>query len=65
MFGFLRNSAFWGALGVLLAALGVEIPQEVVTHILEALAILAALVGIIRSLFEHGYRVKLETPPPT
>jgi uncharacterized membrane protein len=63
MFGFLRQSAFWAALGALLAALGVEVPKEFVAHILEVLAILAALVGIIRSMFEAGYRVKVEPPP--
>ena len=64
MLDFARNAAFWAALGAMLAALGVEIPQALVTHILELLAILSGLIGIIRSLREAGYQVKKEATPP-
>jgi len=64
MFTFLRNPAFWSSIAAVLAALGVEVPQALLTHILELLAILSGIVGIVRAMLDAGYRVKVEAPPP-
>ena len=64
--GFLGNEAFWAAVAALLAALGVEIPSQPGDTILEALAMLAALVSIVQSLMRAGHRfqyVKPQQPP--
>lgn len=48
----LRNPAFWGSLGALLAALGLEmIPaQQLIEHIIAAVAAVSGVIGIINTL---------------
>jgi len=43
----ITDPAFWSALGVLLAAVGVEAPRALTTHIAEAIAAISGIVGII------------------
>jgi uncharacterized membrane protein len=43
------NPALWASLAGLLAAIGVEIPNMLVEHIIEAIAALCGIVGIVFS----------------
>ena len=63
---FMRDPAFWGALAALLASLGVQLlPSETLTqHLIEAVAAVAALVGVIMTLWEAGHRVHYEKTEP-
>jgi len=63
---FISNPAFWGALAALLASMGVQLlPSETLTqHIIEAVASVAALVGVIMTLWEAGHRVHYEKTAP-
>jgi uncharacterized membrane protein len=44
---FLTNPAAWAAIGVLLAAIGVELPQGLIHHICEAIAAIMGIIGIL------------------
>ena len=39
--------SFWASVGVILTTLGVNLPQELWGHIVEAIAAIAGIVGII------------------
>jgi len=44
---FLTNPSFWAAIGVLFAAIGVEIPGGLLEHIVEAIAAIMGIIGIV------------------
>ena len=47
MIDLLRNPAFWAGVGVILAALGVELPEKAGETILEWLSVISGVIAII------------------
>lgn len=60
----LTNPAFWASLGSLLAALGLEmIPaQQLIEHIIAAIAAVSGIIGIVSTLRAAGHRLRYERP---
>jgi len=43
----ITSPAFWASLGVIIGALGLELPQALWTHVAELVAAAAGVVGLI------------------
>jgi len=50
----LTSPAFWASLGVILAAVGLELPNALWMHIAELVAAAAGVVGIVSAWLRRG-----------
>jgi len=50
----ITSPAFWASIGVILTTVGVNIPNEVWSHLAELFAVIAAIIGIVRIWLGNG-----------
>jgi len=52
--GALASPAFWASLGVIIGALGLELPQALWTHVAELIAAASGIVGVVSAWLGKG-----------